>query len=139
MAYLLDTCAVSECQHKMPNPGVLDFLAGLRSPETFISVVTIGEIVKGIGLLPQSRRRTELELWYGNDLLYQFERRILAIDATVAEQCGALQARLIGAGQKMAAMDALIAATARTYDLTLVTRNVDDFAHAGIRIENPWA
>jgi toxin FitB len=138
MAYLLDTCAVSEPQQKTPHPGVVAFLSTLRPADTFISALTLAEASKGIELLPACRRRTDLEHWFETDLLVRFDRHILVVDHIVARRWGAMVAPLIKAGQTMPLLDSFIAATALAYDLTIVTRDESDFSPSGVRIFNPW-
>jgi predicted nucleic acid-binding protein len=138
MAFLFDTCAVSEPTQKSPNPRVLSFISGVHASDAFISAITIAEIWKGIELLPSSKRRTRLENWFEKDLLPGFDGRMLPCDVIVAQRLGSLTASLIRGGWTMPAFDSCIAATALTHDLTLVTRNESDFAHSGVRILNPW-
>jgi toxin FitB len=138
MAYLLDTCTLSEPKQKSPHARVLDFLRELRPVDAFVSVVALAEIWKGIELLPHSKRKTDLLEWFEKDLLVRFEGRVLPIDWAVALRQGTLTAALIRGGRTMPIFDSFVAATALVHDLTLVTRNEADFAHAGVRVLNPW-
>ena len=138
MAYLLDTCALSEPTKESPNPGVVAFLNQLISLDAFISTITLAEIWKSIELRPISQRRARLEQWFEKELLLRFDGRILVFDVAIALRLGTLTASLIRGGWTMPIFDSFIAATALTHDLTLVTRNEADFAHAGVRIYNPW-
>lgn len=138
MRYLLDTCVVSELVSKMPHAGVVGWVDGEDEHDLFLSVITIGEIVKGIAKLPESARQQELRHWLKAALLPRFRDRILPIDVAVITVWGALTAGLEQQGRKMPAIDALIAATALHGELSLVTRNESDFRHAGVQLVNPW-
>ena len=138
MKYLLDTCVISELVAKHPNPQVVDFVDALDSDGVYLSVITIGEIAKGVEKLPKSKRKQDLHSWLKEDLLVRFRGRIIPLDTEVLMQWGVLVARLESKGITLPAIDSLIAATTLTHKLTLVTRNVDDFSSTGIEIENPW-
>jgi predicted nucleic acid-binding protein len=138
MRYLLDTCVISELVARQPNQQVIDWIDGVDSESVHLSVVTIGEIRKGIEKLPDSKRKLMLQEWLEDDLFVRFTGRILPIDLDVILVWGTMVARLELSGKKMAAMDSLVAAIALHGNLRLVTRNEDDFKHAGIHIVNPW-
>jgi tRNA(fMet)-specific endonuclease VapC len=138
MKYLLDTCVISELVAKHPNPQVVDFVDALDSDGVYLSVITIGEIAKGVEKLPKSKRKQDLHSWLKEDLLARFSGRIIPLDTEVLMQWGVLVARLESTGITLPAIDSLIAATTLTHKLTLVTRNVDDFSSTGIEIVNPW-
>lgn len=138
MSFLLDTCVLSEALSKKPNPKVLDFIDGLDPDDVYISVITIGELFKGIEKLSGSRRKNELHEWFNDELLTQYDGKILSLDTGVLMTWGTLIARLESDGYSMPAIDSLIAATAITYKLVLITRNESDFERSGIEIVNPW-
>ena len=138
MKYLLDTCVISELVTKKPNPKVVDFIDSLDPDDVFLSVITIGEIVKGIEKLSGSKRKQKLNDWLKENLLARFDGKIIPLDTDVLIEWGALTARVESKGKPMPAIDSLIAATVSMHKMTLVTRNVDDFASAGIEIVNPW-
>lgn len=138
MSYLLDTCVISEALSKKPNSKVLDFVDALDSDDVYLSVITIGELFKGIEKLPDSRRKTELHEWFTDELLVRYDGKVFPLDVEILMTWGALIARLEANGCPMPAIDSLIAATALAHNLTLVTRNVADFENAGIEIVNPW-
>lgn len=138
MKALLDTCVISELVSKKPNPKVVEFVDSLDPEDVYLSVITIGEIVKGIEKLPKSRRKTDLHNWLNDDLLIRFEGNILALDTDVLIEWGVLTARLESAGKTMPAIDSLIAATVLAKKITLITRNVSDFEETDVEIVNPW-
>lgn len=138
MKAILDTCVISEFIAKQPNPKVVEFLDSLDTDDAYLSVITIGEIIKGIEKLPASRRKTELSDWLQDDLLARFQGKILPLDTDVIVEWGMLVARTELAGKAMPAIDSLIAATALANKMILVTRNASDFEAAGIKIINPW-
>jgi predicted nucleic acid-binding protein len=138
MKYLLDTCVISELVAKHPNPRVVDFVDALDSDDVYLSVITIGEIAKGIEKFPKSKRKQELHSWLKEYLLVRFDGRIISMDTEVLMQWGVLIGRLESTGVTLPAIDSLIAATTLTHKLALVTRNVDDFNSTGIETINPW-
>lgn len=138
MNFLLDTCVVSEFVAKAPNPNVIQWLNVQVEDRLYLSVITIGELHRGIERLPPSRRRTRLGQWLADDMLERFRGRLLPIDTTVMLRWGVLQAQLDRLGQTVSPMDSLIAATALSHGLALVTRNVRDFEACGVGIVDPW-
>jgi toxin FitB len=136
--YLLDTCVISELVSKKPNSNIVEFVDSLDDDDVYLSVITIGEIIKGIEKLPKSKRRQELHIWLKEDLLVRFIGKIVPIDNEVITEWGLLTARLESAGTPIPAIDSLIAATALTHTFALVTRNVNDFEGSGVEIVNPW-
>ena len=137
MMYLLDTCVVSETRAKSPNAAVMGWLSR-QTPETlYLSAISIGEIKNGICLLGNTRKARELSAWL-NELETTFGPRVLSVNATVAECWGEILAESARAGKTRPAIDALIAATAKVDNLTLVTRNVHDMEGMGIQLLNPF-
>jgi predicted nucleic acid-binding protein len=134
---LLDTCVISDLVSKSPNPVVVKWVDAQDDDDIYLSVITIGEIVKGIEKLPTSRRKQELHDWLKHDLLARFQGRILVLDIDVLVEWGTLTAKMELAGRPMPAIDSLIAATALVNHCTFVTRNVSDFEDAGVEIINP--
>lgn len=135
MSYLIDTNVLSELRRKHPNAGVVAWISQ-RPPVTLhISVLTLGEIRKGIDGLADEARRIKLLDWLETDLPAFFTGRILPVDAQVADRWGRMVA---AAGRPLPAIDSLLAATALAHDLTLVTRNAKDFTDLPLQIINPW-
>jgi toxin FitB len=138
MKYILDTNVISEAINKQPNPQVMNWLSAMDAQELYLSVVTVGEIKKGVEKLPESHRKQTIKDWFENELLIKFNGRILALDLPVILVWGELVGSLEQKGLKLPALDSLIAATAKYYDYTLVTRNEKDFAGIDITIFNPF-
>ena len=138
MRYLLDTNVVSELVARRPDVKVVGWVDGLDPGGTYLSVITVGEISKGIEKLPDSRRKDTIREWLSGDLLLRFEGRILTIDVAVMLAWGALAAESESRGRTMPAMDSLISAQTLHHVLVLATRNEDDFRHTGVQILNPW-
>ena len=138
MTYLLDTCVISELVAKRPDPRVTQWIDSVDPESVYLSVVTIGEIRKGIEKIRDPARKEALERWLHEDLLIRFRDHLSVLDAKVLLGWGALTGRLEIQGTPMPAMDSLIAATALSHDLVLVTRNERDFLNAGIKLFNPW-
>jgi tRNA(fMet)-specific endonuclease VapC len=136
--YLLDTCVISELVSNRPNQKVVDWVDSLESEQVYLSVITIGEITKGIEKLPESKRKRELKAWLNHELLPRFHGRILPLDTDVLIRWGGLLAQLEADGNPKPAIDSLIAATVLTYGVTLVTRNVADFESTGVKMINLW-
>nr|WP_249803446.1 type II toxin-antitoxin system VapC family toxin [Bradyrhizobium sp. 21] len=135
---LLDTNVLSEVQRPAPSPGVLAWLDTVDEDRAFISVASIAELRRGIALLNDGRRRAALAAWLAHDLPARFAERILPIDRGVAERWGDLMAQSRKSGVALSVMDGFFAATALANNLTLVTRNVKDFAAFGVPLFNPW-
>lgn len=134
---LLDTCVISELVVKKPDEKVIEWIDNIEQESVYLSVITIGEIRKGIEKLPESKRKITLQ-WLNDELLIRFRGKILAINTDVMLVWGELTGRLESEGNKMPAMDSLIAAIAIHNNCSLVTRNEDDFKYAGLIIINPW-
>lgn len=137
MNYLLDTCVISELVRPKPDENVIKWLTHTPSDRLFLSVITIGEIRKGISKLPDSKKKNRLTNWL-NTLLEDYESRVFPINLTVAENWGNIQARAEIEGTPLASIDSLIAAVALTHNLIIVTRNESEFTASNTRILNPW-
>jgi hypothetical protein len=135
MSYLLDTNILCETIKKNPNKSVITWLDQVPGEALFISVLTLGEIRKGIEALRELRRREKLRLWLEHELPAWFEGRVLPVDLAVADRWGRL---LAAAGRPLPTIDSLLAATALHYELRLVTRNTRDFDYNGLEVINPF-
>lgn len=138
MAYLLDTCAISEMISVKPTPSVLEWFEAQSEQSLFLSIITIGEIEKGIYQLEQTKRRRVLEAWLLDQLLPSFRGRILNIDRKLITTWARMVAELKTKGMIRASLDSLIEATALQHQLILVTRNVKNFQDSQVTIFNPW-
>ncbi len=136
--YLLDTKCISEVVRPNPEPRVLSWLEAPDERLLHLSVLTLGEIRKGVASLPQSKRRRRLESWLELEFQARFSGRVLPIDAGVADRWGILTADARKKGVGLATIDGLLAATALHFNLTLVSRNVNDFASTPVLLLDPW-
>ncbi|HZQ55268.1 MAG TPA: type II toxin-antitoxin system VapC family toxin [Bryobacteraceae bacterium] len=137
--FLLDTNIPSEITKPIPAPSVLRWLGTVAEAQTFLSVVSLGEMRKGCELLePGSKRRIQLERWLDEDVHKWLAGRILPVTEAVAQRWGKLEATRQRLGLPLNTADGQIAATALEHGLTLVTRNVKDFSDLGVSILNPW-
>ncbi|MGE0668059.1 MAG: type II toxin-antitoxin system VapC family toxin [Sphingomonadales bacterium] len=133
--FLLDTNIISETRKPRPNPGLSRWIAEASPLDLYISVLSVGEIRKGVEKLRQhnARNASEIEEWL-TDIEDAFAERVLPIDRRIAHAWGRLSAR---AGEHP--VDVMLASTAQVHDLTLVTRNVRDVAELGIAMLNPFS
>lgn len=138
MKYLLDTCVISELVSKRPNPKVVPWIDATEEERLYLSVITIGEIQRGIAKLPDSRRKERLHRWLQEELLVRFAGRVVPITVDTMLTCGELVARLEKGGRTLPAIDSLVAAIALEGAFVLVTRNVRDFEDTGVYVVNPW-
>jgi len=137
MTFLLDTNAVSEWVKPRPNPGLMKWMESADEDRVFVSVISLAELRYGVERMPAGSRRSRIEQWLQHELPLRFERRILPVDTQVAELWGQTVARSEAVGRPIGVMDAFLAATAETYELTLVTRNLSDFPLLKA-VLNPW-
>jgi len=140
MNYLIDTCVMSEFIKKVPNPQVIQWFNYQLTEQLFLSSVTIAEIKKGIYKIQDSQpeRYQKLKIWLQN-IEIEFNSRILLINDNILDIWARFSANAELTGKKLAVMDSLIAATAYHHQLTLVTRNVDDFKMTPVKIINPYS
>lgn len=135
MSYLLDTNVLLELRRKAPDPNIVHWFSQRPSNVLYLSVLTLGEIRKGIETLADPQRRHALMDWLEIDLPAFFAGRILPVDAEVADRWGRLLAR---AGRPLPAIDSLLLATATRHGLEFVTRNVRDTEGLGVTVIDPW-
>lgn len=138
MSYLLDTCVLSELVKPRPNAGLVTWIEGHEEVRFYLSVLSLGELTKGIARLPAGAKKTRLQAWLEQDLAQRFSGRVLPIDQAVAARWGELQARAEKRGRPMPVIDGLIAATAAVHSLAIITRNTDDLAQSGVETLDPW-
>ena len=136
--FLLDTNVISELVKPKPEPKVTRWIDGTDESLLCLSVLSLGEIRKGIASLPNASRRVSLEAWLDHDLVLRFAGRILEIDQAVTDRWGRMAAKALAAKSPIPVVDGLLAATAVQHNLTLVTRNTKDVAVTGVAVFNPW-
>jgi predicted nucleic acid-binding protein len=136
--FLLDTNCISELVRPKPEPRVLEWIDATDETILHLSVLTLGEIRKGVAGLAQGKRRTRLETWLEVELGSRFSGRILAIEAAIADRWGLLAAAAKRKGTTVSIIDGLLAATALHHNLTVVSRNARDFADTQVPVLNPW-
>ena len=137
MRVLLDTCVVSELWRKGGSEKVRKRVSVLKAEDSFLSVLTVGEITKGIHLLKESKKKRDLQ----NTLTVletEYQQNILNIDLEIIKLWGELLAVTQKKGKRTPVSDGLIAATARRHGLHIMTRNVSDFEGTGTLLINPW-
>jgi len=138
MNFLLDTCVISEIIKPNPSAKVTAWLRKHSDEKFFISVLTLGEIHKGIEKVNDVTKKKKLHLWVENDLRERFNNRILPIDTQVAMIWGQIQGKAEKKGKGMSTIDGLISATGLAFHLVVVTRNISDMAESGVALTNPW-
>ena len=138
MSWLLDTNVICEPTRRAPSPNVVEWLRSVSSSGFYASIITLGEIRRGILRLPFGKRRRKLEKWMREDFLPAFDGRILPLGEEEITAWAEMLAGLEKRGRSMPAIDSLIAATALARDLTIATRNTEDFAHSGARVFDHW-
>lgn len=136
--FLLDTNCVSEMVRPRPEPRVTEWVDSADESLLYLSVLTLGEIRKGVAALSQCKSRTHLETWLEVELQARFSGRILLVDAAIADRWGLLAADARRAGRGLSTIDGLLAATALHFNLTIVSRNAIDFAGTRVPVLNPW-
>jgi predicted nucleic acid-binding protein len=138
MRYLLDTNVISELIKKHPEPKVVQWVDEQDPALLYLSVITIGEIRKAIEKLADLTRKEKISSWLSSYLLVRFDGRILPITTNIMLRWGMLTGQLEPKGIPLSAFDSLIAASALYEQLTIATRNTDDFREVGVPLFNPW-
>ena len=138
MKYLIDTCVIAELIKPKPEKNVVHWLKLQNENQLYISVLTLGEISKGIEKVNNKERKKKLHLWVEDDLRQRFNGRILPVNDQVAMVWGQVQGKAESIGKGMPAVDGLIAATGLVFNMVVVTRNVSDMEASGVALLNPW-
>ena len=133
--YLIDTNVISELRRREPEPRVVRWFEQRPARQLFLSVLTLGEIRRGVERLDEGERQQALRAWLEQELPAFFSGRLLPIDDAVAQRWGRLMAEM---GRPLPAIDSLLAATALEHNLVLVTRNLKDVADLPVAVANPW-
>ena len=138
MKYLLDTCVISEMIKSKPDKNVISWLQEQNENSLYLSVLTFGEIEKGIEKASDRIRKQKLRLWVEDDLKKRFEGRIIPIDFSIAAEWGKVQGKAELLGKPMPTIDGLIAVSGLVNQCTVVTRNVSDMEQSSAELSNPW-
>jgi len=138
MNYLIDTCVISELIKKEPDANLLNWLSSVNENNLYLSVITIGELKKGISKLKDSEKKSKLNQWLKQDLFLRFNNRIIDINLDITLIWGEILGEKEASGLKIPLIDALLAATAISKQMILVTRNIKDFKLTNSRLLNPW-
>lgn len=138
MKYLLDTTVLFEARKREPERAVAAWLDAVPESDLAISVLTLGEIERGVAAHPDAAQRVRLQSWLEDALRLRFAGRILSVDEAVASLWGRLTGESARHGRSVPVIDGLLVATARRHALTLVTRNVTDVEGHGVPVLNPW-
>lgn len=136
--YLLDTNVIAELVKPQPNPAVVAWIDAHDELELYISVVTVGELLRGIAKHPHPARQAQLGAWVHDELVPRFGARIWPLSLDVMRTWAQITVSCERMGRPLPGMDSLIAATALHHRATLVTRNTRDFVHTGVSLYNPW-
>lgn len=134
---LLDTCVVSEAIRPQPSRKVLQWLDSLPEYQVYLPVLILGELEKGVNLLPEGEKCSALRLWL-EQLRERFRGRLVPFDEKTAVAWGKLTARFENSGRRLPVIDGMVAAVALRHSALLATRNVTDFRDTGVDIVNPW-
>ncbi|MBF0431311.1 MAG: type II toxin-antitoxin system VapC family toxin [Fibrobacteria bacterium] len=137
MNFLLDTCVISELIKPSPHKNVVQWISGIDEEHLFLSVLTIGELKKGISKLKPSQIKRQLTTWL-TELTTRFNTRIIPVDLSVSVHWGATLSKLESLGKSMPVIDGLLACTALSKGFIMVTRNGQDMQSSGVEILNPW-
>lgn len=137
MNYLLDTCVISEFIKAKPSAMALQWISEKHEQSLYLSAISVAEIQRGIAKMPKSKRKNELNVWFGK-ILAQFDGRILSFDQKAAVLWGNEIAKLETIGKQIPSIDGFIASIAASQQMRLVTRNSSDFKHFPVEQVNPW-
>lgn len=138
MKYLLDTCVLSELIKPNPDKNVISWIKNISEDDMYVSVLTFGELEKGIEKAQDLIRKKKFQLWVQQDLKERFEERVIDINIKVATRWGIVQGKAEMEGRPMSAINGLIAVSGLVHDCTVITRNIDDMKQSGADLLNPW-
>ena len=138
MRWLLDTNVISESVRKRPDRALIGWIVAQGRDDIAISLVSVAELLNGISTLADDARRQELTEWMATEVLSSTRKRRLPVTTEILMAWLQLSRKLRVRGETKDPPDLLLAATAQTYGLTIVTRNTRHFANTGITVYNPW-
>jgi len=133
--YLIDTNVISELRRRDPEPNVVQWFEQRPAGDLYLSVLSLGEIRRGVEMLKAGARQQALRVWLEQELPAFFAGRLLPISGGVAHRWGYLMAEV---GRPLPVIDSLLAATALEHNLVLITRNLKDVADLPVAVFNPW-
>jgi toxin FitB len=139
VSYLLDTCLISELVRPVPDDRVVRWIESRNEFDLYLSVLTLGEIQKGISRLSSGKKKLQMTTWMKDELEVRFAERLIPVTGDIALMWGQMLGTSEKNGQPLSAVDALITATAAVHSLVLVTRNIRDFQGCSIDIVDPWS
>jgi toxin FitB len=139
LKYLLDTCVISEIIRPQPDENVISWIQVQDENNLYLSVLTFGEIEKGIEKAQDQSRKRKLQLWVEQDLKQRFVNRIIAIDLDISVRWGAIQGQAELAGKPLPVIDGLIAVSGLVHNCIVVTRNITDMEQSAVELLNPWS
>jgi toxin FitB len=139
LKYLLDTCVISEIIKPQPDENILSWVQEKNEDSLYLSVLTFGEIEKGIEKALDSARKRKLQLWVEQDLKQRFENRIIPIDLEISARWGVIQGQAELVGKSMPVIDGLIAVSGLVHNCIVVTRNIADMEQSAVELLNPWS
>lgn len=139
MNYLLDTCILTEFARKKPDTRVIRWMDSLDHDAIFTSVITIGEIQRGIERLPESDRKEALLIWVYNGLIERLKDHIIPLDTMTLTLWGSLTAWKDVEGKPLGVLESLITASALRNNMTIATRYTDVYHRTGVPVVNPWS
>ena len=138
MKYLLDTCVISEMIKPKPDKNIISWLEKQNEDSLYLSVLTFGEIEKGIEKASNQIKKQKLRLWVEDDLKKRFDGRIIPISFSIAAEWGKIQGKAELLGKPMPTMDGLISVSGLVSQCTVVTRNISDMEQSSAELFNPW-
>lgn len=138
MNYILDTCVISELIKPKTDPRVCSWVEEQNDNHLYLSVITLGEIQKGVSKLEEGVKKSKLQVWLDTELVLRFEGRILGIDDQICKMWGKILAQSEQKGKSLPVIDAMIAATALVNHMAVATRNINDMTAPDLMIINPW-
>jgi len=138
MKYLIDTCVISEFTKKNPDIKVINFLNSVNQFDFYLSVLSIGEIKKGIAKINDLKKQKDLNLWLNDVLLANYKDNLLDINFQVISKWGELAGLYERKGIILPIIDSLLISTSISYNMIFVTRNVKDIKILECNYLNPW-
>lgn len=138
MNYLLDTCVLSELLKRRPERSVTGWISSVPEINLFLSILTLGEIYKGIAKLYPGDKKEKLVEWVEHDLKTRFEGRIVNLNEEIVKTWGDITGEAERRGKKWPVLDSLLASTALANHMVFVTRNIHHVEELGVKVLDPW-